>query len=93
MRTPRGDSASDLAVDADGSRLQPLKVLLFWTYTNAVELIKMIPYPDVIAKVIRHDSHGKDIKIQCPIAVKKMQSIYGEVDLADGLRKTNTSSK
>ena len=92
-RTPRGASVSDFAVDANGSRLQPEVHCFFWMDKKAVGLINTITPPDVFATVIRHDSRGQDLEIQCPMAVKKYNQYMGGVDLADNLRKTYSCSR
>ena len=92
-RTPRGASVSDFAVDSNGSRLQPEVHCFFWMDKKAVGLINTITPPDVFGTVIRHDSRGQDLEIQCPIAVKKYSQYMGGVDLAENLRKTYSCSR
>lgn len=58
-----------------------------------VGLINTITPPDGFATVIRHDSHGDDLEIKCPMAVKLYNQYMGGVDLADNLRKTYSCSR
>ena len=92
-RTPRGASVADFAVDKDGRKLSPEVHCFFWMDKKPVGLINTITPPDVFATVIRHDSHGDYLEIQCPMAVKFYNQYMGGVDLADNLRKTYSCSR